>query len=154
MPPGPGAAGHIKHAKGNPMVVRNWSPDVRDLGDRIVALTVSRAVELSEYLERVHGVKVAAAAVVVRERKEDKEDNTPPPPTDYDVRLDGFETAKKINVIKVVRELTALGLKEAKDLVEGPPRMVKGGLPKAEAEELKGRLEAAGAKTTLVGSAP
>jgi large subunit ribosomal protein L7/L12 len=79
---------------------------------------------------------------------------SPPPPPDFDVRLDGFEAAKKINVIKVVRELTALGLKEAKDLVEGPPRVVKGGLPRDEAEKLKGQLEAAGAKVTLVGSAP
>jgi large subunit ribosomal protein L7/L12 len=63
--------------------------------------------------------------------------------------LDGFDAAKKINVIKVVREITGLGLKEAKDLVEGAPKNVKEGLSKEEAEALKKKLEEGGAKVSL-----
>ena len=136
------------------MAQRFWSPEVRDLGDWIVALTITSAVELGDYLERVHRVRVTAAPVVVRDRKEDETvPKTPAEPDAFDVRLEGFEAAKKINVIKAVRELTGLGLKEAKDLVEGPPRVVRAGLPLAEAEGVKGLLEAAGARVTLVGVA-
>jgi ribosomal protein L7/L12 len=73
----------------------------------------------------------------------------PPPPTEYTVQLDGFDAAKKINVIKVVREITGLGLKEAKDFVEGAPTLIKENLSTAEAEALKEMLEEAGAKVSL-----
>ena len=69
--------------------------------------------------------------------------------TTFDAILTGFDAAKKINVIKVVREITALGLKEAKDLVEGAPKTVKDGVSKADAEEMKKKLEAAGATVEI-----
>jgi large subunit ribosomal protein L7/L12 len=128
---------------------RTYSLEVKAIGDQIAALTLSRAAELGEYLEKVHRIKVAAAPVVRPERLDKIEPLPPPPPTDFDVVYDGFEAAKKINVIKMVRELTGLGLKEAKDLVEGPPRPIKQNLPKEEAERLKSHLEAAGAKVSV-----
>ena len=114
--------------------------------DELSTLTVMEAAELSKLLEEKWGVSaaapVAAAAVAgpaaaVAEVK-----------TEFSVVLDAAGD-KKINVIKVVRELTGLGLKEAKDLVEAAPKEVKGDVPKAAAEEMKKKLEAEGAKVAL-----
>ena len=131
---------------------QTWSPDITELGDRIVALTVAKAVELGRYLEERHGIKPAAAGVAIAAPtaqagpaaapKEEK--------TEFTVSLDGLaDPAKKINVIKVVREITGLGLKEAKDLVDGAPKPVKEGIAKADAEAAKKKLEEAGAKAEL-----
>ena len=136
-------------AEGNGQV---WSPDIKDLGDKIVALTVGKAVELGDYLEKVHNIKPAAGGVVVAagggggaapaEQKAE--------PTEFTVVLDGVADAtKKISVIKVVRELTSLGLKEAKEMVDGAPKSIKENVPKADAEAMKKKLEDAGAKVTL-----
>jgi len=129
-----------------------WSSEVKDLGDKIATLTVTKAVELSEYMEEVHKIKPAAAGVAVMpgggggaaavaEKPAEK--------TEFTVQLDGFDAAKKINVIKVVREITGLGLKEAKDLVEGAPKPVKENVSKEEAEKIKKQLEDGGAKVSL-----
>jgi large subunit ribosomal protein L7/L12 len=75
----------------------------------------------------------------------------PPPPTAFDVVLDGIDAAKKLNVIRTVRELTGAGLAEAKGTVEAAPRVIREGLDKDAAEQLKAKLEAAGAKVTLKG---
>src|SRR5204862_8151024 len=100
------------------MAEGTWGPDIMELGDKIVALTVGKAVELGDYLEKKHGIKPAAAGIAVMpggggggaaEKPAEK--------TEFTVSLDGFDPAKKINVIKVVREITGLGLKEANDLV-------------------------------------
>jgi large subunit ribosomal protein L7/L12 len=131
---------------------RSWSSDIKEIGDKIAALTVSKAVELGDYMENVHGIKPAATAVAaapgggggvaVIEK--------PPEKTEFTVVLEGLaDPAKKINVIKVVRELTSLGLKEAKDLVEQAPKPVKENLPKDEAEAVKKKLEEGGAKVSL-----
>src|SRR6266540_4081325 len=129
---------------------RQWSPEITDLGDRIVALTVAKAVELGDYLEERHGIKPAAGGVMMAapvgpaaaaEKPAEK--------TEFTVQLDGFDPAKKINVIKVVREITGLGLKEAKDLVEGSPKAVKENVSKDEAESIKKKLEDGGAKVSL-----
>ena len=130
---------------------RTWSDDIRDLGDRIAALTVSKAVELGDYMEEVHKIKPAAAGVAVAAAptaaavaapKEEK--------TEFTVSLDGLaDASKKINVIKVVREITGLGLKEAKDLVEGAPKAVKENVSKDEAEAVRKKLEEGGAKVSL-----
>jgi large subunit ribosomal protein L7/L12 len=130
---------------------RAWSPDIKELGDKIVALTVGKAVELGDYMEEVHHIKPAAAAVAVApgggggaavaEKPAEK--------TEFTVQLDGFDAAKKITVIKVVREITGLGLKEAKDLVEGAPKSVKENVSKEEAEKFKKQLEDGGAKVSL-----
>jgi large subunit ribosomal protein L7/L12 len=132
---------------------RTWSPEIKELGDKLVALTVSKAVELGDYMEEVHKIKPAATAVAVAagagagggaavaEKPAEK--------TEFTVQLDGFDPAKKINVIKVVREITGLGLKEAKDLVEGAPKSVKENVSKEDAEKLKKQLEDGGAKVSL-----
>jgi len=131
---------------------RTFAPDIKELGDKIVTLTVAKAVELGNYLEEVHGIKPAAGAVAVAgpaagpaaPAKAEE-------PTEFTVTLDGFDPAKKINVIKVVREITGLGLKEAKDLVEGSPKPVKENVSKEDAAKLKKQLEDGGAKVSLKG---
>ena len=112
--------------------------------DELSKLTVVEAADLSKQLEEKWGVTaaapVAAAPVAAATQAEEKSDFTI------------FLTAagdKKINVIKEVRAITGLGLKEAKDLVEGAPKEVKSGVNKKEAEEIKKKLEAAGAKVEL-----
>ena len=130
---------------------RSWSPEVRDIGDRIVGLSIARAAELYRYLEQVHGVRVAASVVEERTRIVTPDPVLPPVPTRFRLVLEGFEPARKISVIKVVRELTGLGLKEAKDLVEMAPGIVRDDLQADQAALLKGQLDAAGARTTIVG---
>jgi large subunit ribosomal protein L7/L12 len=122
-----------------------FADNIKSLGDSIVKLTVLEAKALGDYLEVVHGIKPAAAAVAVGpvgpgvEQKE-----AAPAKTEFDVSLEAFAADKKIGVIKVVRQITGLGLKEAKDLVEGAPKDVKTGISKEEAEKLKKELEDAG----------
>jgi len=130
---------------------REFSATTQELGEKIVGLTLKEAKELSDYLEEVHDIKPAAggavmmavpagegggAAAVAAEK------------TEFDVVLEGFGE-KKIGVIKVVRAATSLGLKEAKDLVEGVPAKVKEGLSKEDAEKLKTELEEAGGTVSL-----
>ena len=130
---------------------REFSSEAKQLGDKIVGLTLKQAKELSDYLEEVHGIKAAAGGAVMMAApasgdgggaavKEEK--------TEFDVVLEGFGD-KKIGVIKVVRAATGLGLKEAKDLVEGAPKPVKEGVNKDEADKIKAQLEKAGAKVDL-----
>ena len=104
--------------------------------DAIASKTVLEISELIKMMEEKFGVSAAAAAVAVEEKSE------------FDVVLADVGS-NKIAVIKAVREITGLGLKEAKDLVEGAPKAVKEGAAKAEAEDLKKKLEAAGAKVEL-----
>jgi large subunit ribosomal protein L7/L12 len=129
---------------------REFSASAKELGDKIVGLTLKQAKELSDYLEDVHGIKPAAGGAVMMAAapggdaggavKEEK--------TEFDVVLEGFGD-KKIGVIKVVRTITNLGLKEAKDLVEGVPSKVKEGASKEEAEKIKKELEEAGATVSI-----
>ena len=118
--------------------------DLNKIIDDLSSLTVVEAAELSKQLEEKWGVTAAAAvaaapaaAVAPAEEKDE-----------FTIVLAGAGD-KKINVIKEIRAVTALGLKEAKDLVEGAPKEVKAGVPKKEAEEIKKKLEAAGAKVEL-----
>ncbi len=132
---------------------REFSNDTKELGDKIVGLTLKAAKELSDYLDEVHGIKPAAGGAVMMaapgaggaaagggEAAAEK--------TDFDVVLESFGD-NKIGVIKVVRAATGLGLKEAKDMVEGAPSKVKEGISKADAEKLQKELEEAGAKVSL-----
>lgn len=128
---------------------REFSDLAKELGDKIVSLTLKDAKELSDYLEDVHGIKPAAGGAIVAAMPgggdagpaaEEK--------TEFDVVLEGFGD-KKIGVIKVVRGATGLGLKEAKDLVEGVPSKVKEGLSKEDADKLKAELEEAGATVSI-----
>jgi large subunit ribosomal protein L7/L12 len=123
--------------------------DIKALGDQLVELTVKEVNELASYLKETHGIEPAAAAVVagpaagagggaaaVAEK------------TNFDVVLKA-PGANKLQIVKLVKELTGLGLKEAKDLVDGAPKTIKEGLPKDEAENLKKQLTDAGAEVEL-----
>jgi large subunit ribosomal protein L7/L12 len=128
---------------------KKWSSEIKKLGDKIVGLTLMQAKELGDYLKDEYGIEPAAGAPAVMvagagpgaaEKVEEK--------TSFSVILKGFGD-KKIQVIKEVRALTSLGLKEAKDLVEGVPKPVKENLSKEDAEAAKKKLEAAGATVEL-----
>ncbi len=121
--------------------------DLAKLVDELSALTVMEAADLSKMLEEKWGVSAAAAVAVAAggaaggaAAAEEKDE--------FDVVL-AEAGANKINVIKEVRTITGLGLKEAKDLVDGAPKTIKEGVAKAEAEEMKKKLEEAGAKVEL-----
>lgn len=130
---------------------REWSADIKQLGDKIVALTLMQAKELGDYLKEVYGIEPAGGAVAIAampgagagEAAAAAEEKT-----SFDVVLkEGGD--KKIQVIKVVRQITNLGLKEAKDLVDGAPKTVKEGVSKEEAENIKKQLEESGATVEL-----
>ncbi len=127
----------------------NYSAETKELGDKIVALTVAKAVELADYLEKVHNIKPAAGGAVVVAAAGGAEAEKPAAKTEFSVVLESAPADKKISVIKVVRELTGLGLKEAKDLVEGAPKSVKDGISKEDAEAAKKKLEEQGAKVSI-----
>src|SRR5262245_54383474 len=131
---------------------RTFAADVVELGDKIVALTIGKAVELRDYLQEKYKIEPAGGGVMVAAAPGGggaAAAEKPAAQTEFTVTLDGFDAAKKINVIKVVREITGLGLKEAKDLVEGAPKPVKENIPKADAEKIKKQLEDGGAKASL-----
>jgi large subunit ribosomal protein L7/L12 len=129
---------------------RQWDSAIKELGDKIVVLTLMQAKELADYLKDVYGIEPAAGGAVMMagpaaagapaEAAEEK--------STFDLILTGFGE-KKIQVIKEVRALTGLGLKEAKDLVEGVPKQVKESMSKDDAEAAKKQLEAAGATVEL-----
>ncbi|NLF08002.1 MAG: 50S ribosomal protein L7/L12 [Pirellulaceae bacterium] len=129
---------------------REFSTLTKELGDKIVGLTLKEAKELSDFLEEVHGIKPAAGGAVMMAPAGGGDGGAPAAAekTDFDVVLEGFGD-KKIGVIKVVRAATGLGLKEAKDLVEGVPAKIKEGLSKEDAEKLKKELEEAGGTVSL-----
>ncbi|PZR28959.1 MAG: 50S ribosomal protein L7/L12 [Citrobacter freundii] len=116
--------------------------DIKALAESLVALTVKDVQELADFLKSEYGIEPAAAAVVVAgdgggaAKAEEK--------TAFDVILKSGG-ASKLNVVKIVKDLTGLGLKEAKDLVDGAPKPVKEGVSKAEADEIAAKLKEAGA---------
>lgn len=121
----------------------------KELGDKIVALTLKQAKELADYLENVHGIKAASGgAVMMAAGPAAGPAAAAAEQTEFDVVLEAFGE-NKIGVIKVVRAATGLGLKEAKDLVEGVPSKVKSGISKEDAAKLKKELEDAGAKVAV-----
>ena len=120
--------------------------DLNKIVDELSTLTVVEAAELSKQLEEKWGV--TAAAPVAAAATGDGATPAGEEKSEFSVFLTSAGD-KKINVIKEVRAITALGLKEAKDLVEAAPKEIKGGVPKKEAEEFKKKLEAAGAKVEL-----
>jgi len=122
--------------------------DINSLVDQLSALTVLEAAELSKALEEKWGVSAAAAVAVAGPAAGGAAAPAAEEQTEFDVILTG-DGGKKINVIKEVRAITGLGLTEAKALVEGAPKAVKEGVAKAEAEEIKKKLEEAGATVEL-----
>jgi large subunit ribosomal protein L7/L12 len=128
---------------------KKWSSDIKKIGDKIVALTLMQAKELGDYLKEEYGIEPAAGGAVVmagpaaQGQAEEQEEKS-----SFDVILKEFGD-KKIQVIKEVRALTGLGLKEAKDLVDNVPKPVKEGLSKEDAEAAQKKLEAVGAVVEL-----
>ncbi len=121
--------------------------DLNAIADQLSSLTVMEAAELATLLEEKWGVS-AAAPVAVAAAAGPADAAVAEEKTEFDVILVGFGD-KKIQVIKEVRGITGLGLKEAKDLVEGVPKPLKEGVPKAEADEIKGKIEAAGGQVDV-----
>jgi large subunit ribosomal protein L7/L12 len=121
--------------------------DVKALAESLVSLTVKEVQELADVLKADYGIEPAAAAVVVAagggEGAAAAEEKTA-----FDVILKSGG-ASKLNVVKIVKDLTGLGLKEAKDLVDGAPKPVKEGVSKAEAEEIAAKLKDAGADVEI-----
>lgn len=130
--------------------VQEFDDATKELGDKIVGLSLLEAKALADYLKDVHGIEPAGGGVVMTggaggggggdEAAAEKDS--------FDVVLTGFGDAK-INVIKVVRTVTGLGLKEAKELVEGAPKPLKEGCEKEEAEKIKADIEEAGGTAEL-----
>ncbi len=128
--------------------VAEFDQSTKELGDKIVGLTLLQAKQVVSYLKEVHGIEPAAGGAVVMQGGGGPAAAPAEEKTEFDVIL-ASHGENKINVIKVVRSATSLGLKEAKDLVEGAPKPVKTGLPKADADKLKAELEGAGAKVEI-----
>lgn len=127
------------------------SAEIKTLGDQIADLTLKQAKELSDYLDNEYDIKAAAGGAVVMAAGAGGaggDAGAAEEQTEFDVVLTGFGD-KKIGVIKEVRGITGLGLKEAKEVVEGVPSKVKEGVSKEEAEEAKKKLEEAGASVEI-----
>ncbi len=128
--------------------VVEYSAGAKEMGDKIVGLTLKEAKELSDYLKDEHGIEPAAGGGVVMAAGGGGGEEAAAEQTEFDVVLESFGD-KKIAVIKVVRASTGLGLKEAKDLVESAPGKVKEGVSKEDAEKVKADLEEAGATVSI-----
>jgi len=126
---------------------KEYAAEIKELGDKIVALTLKDAVDLADYLKAEHGIEPAAGGAVMMAgpaaAAEEAEEQT-----SFDVILKDIGD-KKIQVIKAVRALTSLGLKEAKALVDGAPKPVKEGVSKEDADEARSQLEEAGATVEI-----
>ncbi len=126
---------------------KEYAAEIKELGDKIVALTLKEAVDLAGYLKDEHGIEPAAGGAVMMAgpaaAAEEAEEQTA-----FDVILKDIGD-KKIQVIKAVRALTSLGLKEAKALVDDAPKPVKEGVSKEDAEEARSQLEEAGATVEI-----
>ena len=122
--------------------------DVKELAEQLVNLTIKEASELAKVLEEEYGIKPAAAAVAVAGPAAGGDGAAVEEQTEFDVILKGIG-GNKIAVIKEVRAITGLGLKEAKALVDEAPSPIKEGVNKDEADDVKGRLEGAGAEVEL-----
>ena len=127
---------------------REWNADIKELGDKIVALTLMQAKELGDYLKDEHGIEPAGGGAVMMAGPAAGGEAVEEEQTSFNVILKEFGD-KKIQVIKEVRAITGLGLKEAKAVVDGVPKAVKEGASKEEAEEIRTKLEAAGATVSI-----
>lgn len=122
--------------------------DVKALGDQLVELTVKEVNELASYLKETYGIEPAAAVVVAGGAGAAGGAAAAEEKTNFDVVLKA-SGPNKLQIVKLVKELTGLGLKEAKDMVDGAPKTIKEGLPKDEAENLRKQLAEAGAEVEL-----
>ena len=127
---------------------KTFEAKISSMGDSIASLTLKEAVELAEYMKEKYGIEPAAGGAVMMAAGDGGGAAAVVEQSEFTVMLEN-SGATKINVIKVVREATGLGLKEAKDLVDAAPKAIKENLSKEEAEKLKAALEAAGGKVVL-----
>ena len=130
----------------------DFAPEISELGDKIVGLSLLQAKALADYLKEKHGIEAAAGVAVAAAGPAAAAGK--PAAEEAKATLDVIltkvaDTTKKISVIKVVREITGLGLKEAKDVVDKAPQVVKPGVPREEAEAMKAKLEKEGATVDL-----
>ena len=122
--------------------------DIKSIADQLVSLTVKEVNELADILKEEHGIEPAAAAVAIAAGPAGGGDGGAAEKTDFTVMLNSAGAAK-LAVVKEVKNLLGLGLKEAKELVDGAPTALKEGVPKDEAESIKAALEGAGAEIEL-----
>ena len=130
---------------------KEFDANTKTLGDQLVGLTLLQAKALADYLKEVHGIEPAGGGAIMMAAPSGGGDDAAAAPaeqTEFDVILTGFGDAK-INVIKAVRSITGLGLKEAKDLVEGVPKPLKQAVSKEDGEKFKKEIEAAGGTAEL-----
>jgi large subunit ribosomal protein L7/L12 len=127
---------------------KEYSATISKLGDELAGMTLKDAVDLGDYMKDTYGIEAAAGGGVMMAAPADGGGGGAEEQTSFDVILTGAGD-KKIQVIKAVREATGLGLKEAKEVVDGAPKAVKEGLGKEEAEALKASLEETGATVEL-----
>ncbi|MCE9620290.1 MAG: 50S ribosomal protein L7/L12 [Planctomycetes bacterium] len=127
---------------------KTFEAKVTKIGDEIASLTLKEAVDLAEYMKDKYGIEPAAGGGVMMAAAGPAAGAAAAEQSEFDVILDNAG-ANKIQVIKVVREATGLGLKEAKDMVDGAPKAIKEKITKEEADKLKGLLEAAGGKVVI-----
>ena len=129
--------------------IREFATEIKELGDKIMGMTLKEAKELSDYLKDVHGIEPASGGAVMMAAPAAGEGAAPAEEkTEFDVVLEDFG-ANKINVIKVVRSATGASLGDAKSMVESAPKAIKQAVSKEEAEKLKKELEEAGAKVSI-----
>ncbi|MDV6028694.1 MULTISPECIES: 50S ribosomal protein L7/L12 [Pirellulaceae] len=129
--------------------VAEFSAEAKEMGDKIAEMTLKQAKELSDYLKEVHGIEPAAGGgVVMAAAGGDGGGEAAAEQTEFDVVLTGFGD-KKLNVVKVVKNLTGASLMEAKKMVEGVPATLKEAVSKEEAEKVKAEIEEAGGSVEL-----
>jgi large subunit ribosomal protein L7/L12 len=126
-----------------------FSDNTKTIGDKIAGLTLKEAKELSDYLKDVYGIEPAAGGAVMMAAAPTEAAGKPVVQTEFDVILKGFDPARKVNVIKLVREITAMSLMDGKKAVEAAPTKLKEGISKEEAEQLKKKVEEAGGQVEI-----
>jgi large subunit ribosomal protein L7/L12 len=127
---------------------KTFDAKITKLGDEIAGLTLKEAVDLADYMKDAYGIEPAAGGAVMMAGPAGGDEGGAAEQTEFTVVLEAAGE-QKIQVIKAVRELTGLGLKEAKDMVDGAPSNVKENIEKDEADKIKAKLEDAGAKVSL-----
>ena len=125
-----------------------FAEEIKTLGEKIVGLTLKQAKELSDYLKEVHGIEAASGGAVMMAAPSDAAAAAPVAQTEFDVIMSSFGD-KKLDVVKVVKNLTGLSLMDAKKLVEAVPAKIKEGVSKEDAEKVKKELTEAGATVEL-----
>ena len=125
--------------------------NIENLVETLSKLTVLEMADLKKALEEKWGVKAQAAVAMAAPAVAESAGEAPAESTEFNVTLEEFPADKKISIIKIIREITGLGLKEAKEVVESAPKVIKELAPKAEAEEIVKKIQTAGGKASLKG---